>query len=148
MAAPSTSEEAPPATSYAYEDAPLAAGESQLSQTSVAPRESTLSVSRFNKWLVSELKRDDICKVVPGAQIPLDGVVVEGQSSVDEAMLTGEAMPVPKTRGSVVVGGTINRQGVLWVRVTATAAESTLAKIAAVVADAAGRELVDWQVHA
>lgn len=101
--------------------------------------EAVATAVAVHQVVISELKRDDICKVVPGAQIPLDGVVVEGQSSVDEAMLTGEAMPVPKTRGSVVVGGTINRQGVLWVRVTATAAESTLAKIAAVVADAQHR---------
>eukprot|EP00966_Prymnesium_polylepis_P028779 666921-Prymnesium_polylepis.1 len=89
--------------------------------------------------LVSELTRGDVVKVVPGSQVPLDGLVLSGRSTVNEAMVTGEALPVPKVAGSHVVGGTINGGGVLWVGVTAPAAESTLAQIAAVVADAQHR---------
>lgn len=88
---------------------------------------------------VSTLAKRDVIKVLPGSQVPLDGVVLLGCSSVDEAMLTGEAMPVPKAAGDRVVGGTINQSGLLWVQVTAASADSVLAQIAAVVADAQHR---------
>ena len=88
---------------------------------------------------VSGLRKGDVIKVLPGSQVPLDGIVLDGASSVDEAMLTGEALPVPKSKGSRVVGGTINGGGLLWVGVAAIAADSTLAQIAAVVADAQHR---------
>ena len=57
----------------------------------------------------------DIVSVKPGEQIAVDGVVVEGQSAVDESMLTGESMPVDKTVGDAVTGATINKNGFLRV---------------------------------
>ena len=89
---------------------------------------------------VSQLARGDVIKVLPGSQVPLDGKVLDGCSTVNQAMLTGEALPVRKAAGDLVVGGTINGGGVLWVGVTASAADSTLAQIAAVVADAQHRK--------
>ena len=88
---------------------------------------------------VSELSSGDVVHVLPGAHLPLDGEVLRGGSSVNEAMITGEAMPVYKAVGDRVVGGTINGSGALWVRVTSNAADSTLAQIMAVVADAQHR---------
>lgn len=75
-------------------------------------------------------------RVRPGETIPLDGTVVRGSSTVDESMLTGEAMPVERSVGEAVVGGTVNVQGVLVVQVSAVAAESELARLQRVVEDA------------
>ena len=77
---------------------------------------------------VSKLRVGDVVKVLPGAQIPIDGVVVRGASTVDESMLTGEALPVSKAAGAAAVGGTINGSGVLWVRVNALGSETVLAR--------------------
>ena len=88
---------------------------------------------------VSQLAKGDVIKVLPGAQVPLDGMVLDGRSTVNESMVTGEALPVPKAPRSRVVGGTINGVGVLWVGVSASLGDSTLAQIAAVVADAQHR---------
>ncbi len=74
--------------------------------------------------------------VRPGEKIPTDGLVLEGNSSVDESMLTGESMPVEKTAGSAVIGGTINRTGLFRFRATRVGAETALAQIIKMVEDA------------
>jgi len=89
---------------------------------------------------VKALKVGDIVLVKPGARIPLDGVVTEGTSGVDESMLTGESMPVEKTSGSEVIGGSINQNGVLTVRISRIGADTTLAKIIRFVEDAQGKK--------
>lgn len=71
----------------------------------------------------------DIVVVRPGAKVPVDGQVLEGQSQVDESMLTGESMPVKKSQGSAVVGGTINRSGAFTYSATKVGADSALAQI-------------------
>ena len=71
----------------------------------------------------------DVVVVRPGAKVPVDGEVVEGQSQVDESMLTGESMPVKKVAGSSVVGGTINRSGAFTYRATKVGADTALAQI-------------------
>jgi len=72
----------------------------------------------------------------PGAKVPVDGQVLDGQSQVDESMLTGESMPVKKAPGSAVVGGTINRSGAFTYRATKVGADSALAQIIKLVQEA------------
>eukprot|EP00123_Amoebidium_parasiticum_P017276 comp23779_c2_seq3/m.41245 comp23779_c2_seq3/g.41245 ORF comp23779_c2_seq3/g.41245 comp23779_c2_seq3/m.41245 type:complete len:286 (-) comp23779_c2_seq3:172-1029(-) len=78
----------------------------------------------------------DILKVVPGDKIPSDGVVVFGQSTADESMVTGESMPVHKNVGDDVIGGSINGQGVLHVRTTRVGGATVLSQITRLVEDA------------
>lgn len=82
---------------------------------------------------VREISRNMLVLVRPGGAVPVDGMVLEGASSVNEAMVTGEPMPVDKTPGDPVTGGTINGQGALLVQATKVGADSTLAQIAAMV---------------
>ncbi|WP_440992103.1 heavy metal translocating P-type ATPase [Haloarchaeobius baliensis] len=85
---------------------------------------------------VSELAADDVVLVRPGASVPADGEVVEGESSVDESMVTGESKPVGKAAGDEVVAGTVNQDGSLRVRVTKTGDETALAGIMRLVEEA------------
>ena len=85
---------------------------------------------------VSALAGGDLLLVRPGASIPADGEVVEGRSEVNEAMLTGESRPVSKEPGSKVIGGAINGDGSLRIRVTATGDETALAGIMRLVTEA------------
>ena len=78
----------------------------------------------------------DICVIRPGQKIPTDGEVVEGHSSVDESMLTGESMPVDKAPGVQVIGGTLNRTGLLHCKATRVGAETALAQIIKMVEEA------------
>jgi len=87
-----------------------------------------------------DLKTGMIVLVKPGTRIPADGIVTQGESSVNEAMLTGESLPVEKTEGSEVIGGSVNQNGVLYVRVTRTGEDTTLARIIRFVEDAQGRK--------
>ena len=87
-----------------------------------------------------QLKSGDLVLVKPGARIPADGVVTEGSSSVNESMLTGESMPVEKEAGSEVIGGSVNQNGVLYVQVTRTGQDTTLARIIRFVEDAQGKK--------
>jgi P-type Cu+ transporter len=80
----------------------------------------------------------DLVIVRPGEKIPVDGVVVEGRSTVDESMLTGEPMPVEKTAGVAVVGATINKQGLLKFEATKVGKETALAQIIRLVEEAQG----------
>ncbi len=84
----------------------------------------------------SELKPGDLVLVRPGASIPADGEIVEGQSDVNEAMITGESRPVKKGPGDKVIAGTINGQGSLRIKVTATGDDTALAGIMRLVKEA------------
>ena len=88
----------------------------------------------------SELGAGDIVLVRPGERIPMDGLVTEGAGSADESMFTGESMPVYKDVGSAVTGGSINLDGVLYVKVTRVGDDTTLAKIIRIVEDAQGKK--------
>ncbi|NMY29628.1 copper-translocating P-type ATPase [Pseudomonas sp. WS 5021] len=85
---------------------------------------------------ISALRLNDLVLVKPGERFPVDGEVVEGQSHADEALITGESLPVPKQPGDKVTGGAINGEGRLLVRTLALGAESVLARIIRLVEDA------------
>lgn len=86
--------------------------------------------------LVSELKIGDLVLIRPGTSIPIDGIIVEGISSVDEAAITGESKPVSKTIDNEVIAGTNNQDGSLTVRVTKLGEDTALAGIMRLVAEA------------
>ncbi|SEP18299.1 Cu+-exporting ATPase [Salinihabitans flavidus] len=85
---------------------------------------------------LENILEDDLLRVRPGDSVPVDGEVVEGHSSVDESMITGEPVPVEKTEGGRVTGGTINKNGTLAIRATQVGADTVLAQIVEMVAGA------------
>ncbi|KIZ43401.1 haloacid dehalogenase [Rhodopseudomonas palustris] len=78
----------------------------------------------------------DLLRVRPGDSVPVDGEVAEGRSSIDESMITGEPVPIEKTEGDRVTGGTINKNGTLAIRATAVGSDTVLAQIVDMVAGA------------
>src|SRR5207253_7901385 len=78
---------------------------------------------------LAELATGDLVALRPGERVPTDCEVIEGQSAVDESMLTGESMPVDKTAGSLLYAGTLNTNGRLLARITATGQDTALARI-------------------
>ncbi|MDQ2973235.1 MAG: HAD-IC family P-type ATPase, partial [bacterium] len=97
--------------------------------------------------LVSELKVGDLVLIRPGASIPVDGVIVDGSSSVDEAAITGESKPVSKSVNDEVIAGTGNQDGSLTVKVTKLGQDTALAGIMRLVAEA-GKSKSNVQVLA
>jgi Cu+-exporting ATPase len=87
---------------------------------------------------VAQVAVGDVVIVRPGERLPVDGVVVEGHSAVDESMLTGESLPVDKKPGDQVIGATINKQGLLKFEATRVGAETALAQIIRLVEEAQG----------
>jgi len=85
-----------------------------------------------------QVKVGDLLRIKPGTRIPSDGVAVEGVTSVDESMLSGESMPVDKSPGDPLTGGAINRNGSIVMRATRIGEETTLARIIKLVEDAQG----------
>lgn len=87
---------------------------------------------------VERLKKGDVVLVRPGESVPVDGVIIDGESSVNESMLTGEAIPVDKKPGEEVFGATLNQQGLLRIEATGVGSETALAQIVKLVKDAQG----------
>ncbi len=85
---------------------------------------------------LGEVSPGDILLVRPGESVPVDGVVVSGESAVDESMLTGESLPVDKAPGAALTGGSLNRQGALTMRAEAVGADTVLARMARLVWEA------------
>ena len=90
---------------------------------------------------LAEVRRGDVVEVRPGERVPVDGEVVEGESFVDESMISGEPAPAPKRAGAKVVGGTVNLSGAFAFRATAVGAETVLAEIVRLVEEAQGGKL-------
>jgi len=93
------------------------------------------------KIAVSSLQAGDIMVVRPGEKIPTDGVVVSGESSVDESLATGESMPVGKNEGSEVIGATINKNGMLKVKATRVGKDTFLSQVIRMVEEAQGSKI-------
>ncbi|NYT25872.1 copper-translocating P-type ATPase [Alcaligenaceae bacterium] len=90
---------------------------------------------------IAQVVPGDLIDVRPGERVPVDGEVVEGQSYVDESMISGEPVPVEKTAGSPVVGGTVNQTGAFAFRATAVGGQTVLAQIIRMVEQAQGSKL-------
>jgi len=100
---------------------------------------STARVERGSDWIdkpLSQVVSGDTIVVRPGERVPVDGTIIDGASEVDESMLTGEPLPVAKTIGGKVVGGTLNTTGAFRYRATSVGAESVLARIVKLMRDA------------
>ncbi len=85
---------------------------------------------------VEEIQTGDRLRVRPGERVPVDGSVIEGQSTIDESMITGEPLPVEKGKGDALTGGTINRNGTLVMQAEKVGADTTLSRIVELVAKA------------
>lgn len=96
---------------------------------------------RFLDVHINEVVLNDVLEVRPGERVPVDGEVTNGKSFVDESMITGEPIPVEKTQGSSVVGGTVNQKGMLEMRATAVGNQTMLAQIIRMVEQAQGSKL-------
>ncbi len=105
----------------------------------LTPDTATLLVDNEQKSIpVDEVEVNDILLVKPGERIPIDGIIIEGQSSLDESMLTGESLPVDKKKDDQITGGTLNKNGVLTIRATHVGTDTTLARIIRMVQQAQG----------
>ena len=89
---------------------------------------------------VSEIELKDIILVRPGGKIPVDGVIVEGNSSIDESMVTGESIPVDKKVRDNIIGGTVNKQGAFKFKATKIGKDTTLAHIIKLIEEAQGKK--------
>ena len=90
---------------------------------------------------ISEVKKGDVLIVKPGEKIPTDGVVIRGESSVDESMISGESLPLDKSKGSNVIGATINQDGILYIKVEKVGMDTFLAHIIKLVEEAQGTKV-------
>ncbi len=89
----------------------------------------------------SEIKVGDVMVVRPGEKIPTDGVVIKGESAVDESMISGESLPIEKSKGSSVIGATINQDGVLYVKALKIGKDTFLSHIIELVEEAQGTKV-------
>lgn len=90
---------------------------------------------------ISDVKVGDVLIIKPGEKIPTDGVVIRGESSVDEAMVTGESLPVDKIKGSKVIGATLNQDGILYIKTEKIGRDTFLAHIIKLVEEAQGTKV-------
>jgi len=105
----------------------------------LAPKNATVIRNNIEKVIsIEEVICGDIIAVKPGEKIPVDGEVVEGSTSIDESMLTGESIPVEKTIGSTVIGASINKNGFIKYRATKVGKDTALAQIIKLVEEAQG----------
>jgi len=116
-------------------------GEAIKSLMQLSPK--TATVIRKGKELkisVDDVVLGDIIIVRPGEKVPVDGIILTGDSSIDESMITGESIPIEKTKGSTVIGGTINKNGSFKFKATKIGENTTLSNIIKLIGDAQGRK--------
>jgi len=89
---------------------------------------------------VDEVVVEDIILVKPGEKVPVDGIIIEGSSAIDESMITGESMPVEKKKNDIVIGATINKHGSFKFKATKVGANTTLSQIIKLIEDAQGKK--------
>ncbi|MBI5139995.1 MAG: copper-translocating P-type ATPase [Candidatus Vogelbacteria bacterium] len=124
-----------------YFEAKAKAGTSEAIKKLIGLQARTARVLRDGKEIDIEIKDvliGDVIRVRPGEKIPVDGVILEGESSIDESMINGESMPVDKTVGDTVVGATLNKNGSFTFKTTKVGSETMLAQIIKLVEDAQG----------
>jgi Cu+-exporting ATPase len=103
----------------------------------LTPKQARLLFNGKEKIIpIDNVKANDIIIVKPGEEIPVDGVVIYGESSVDESMITGESIPAEKFKGSKVYGGTLNKHGYVRIKATRVGEDSTLSRIIRLIEDA------------
>lgn len=117
------------------------AGKSMKSLLKLAPDTATIKRNGKNVQLhVNDVEVDDILVIMPGDKIPLDGTIIRGSSSVNQTAITGESVPVTKTKGDEVFAATINEEGYLEVKVTKKSNETILSKIIELVKESKKRK--------
>lgn len=124
-----------------YFEAKAKAGTSEAIKKLISLQAKTARVLRNGKEIdipINEVVIGDVVRVRPGEKIPVDGIIKEGQSSVDESMITGESIPVDKARGDTVVGATINKSGTFTYEATKVGSQTMLAQIIKLVQEAQG----------
>jgi len=124
-----------------YFEAKAKAGTSQAIKKLIGLQAKTARVIRDGKDIdipISEVQIGDIIRVRPGEKIPVDGIIMEGESSIDESMVTGESIPIDKAKGDTVVGATINKTGSFTFKATKIGQETMLAQIIKLVQEAQG----------
>ncbi|MBI4272682.1 heavy metal translocating P-type ATPase [Candidatus Uhrbacteria bacterium] len=124
-----------------YFEAKVKAGTSEAIKKLIGLQAKTARVIRDGKEMdipISEVVIGDLIRVRPGEKIPVDGIIVDGESSIDESMVTGESMPVDKSKNDIVVGATMNKTGSFTCKATKVGQETMLAQIIALVQEAQG----------
>ncbi len=124
-----------------YFEARAKAGTSEAIKKLIGLQAKTARVIRDGKEIdipIGEVVIGDVIRVRPGEKIPVDGAIVDGQSSIDESMVTGESIPVDKAKGDTVVGATINKSGTFTFKATKVGSDTMLAQIIKLVQEAQG----------
>lgn len=124
-----------------YFEARAKAGTGEAIKKLVGLQAKTARVVRDNKEVdipISAVVIGDIIRVRPGEKIPVDGVIIDGESSVDESMVTGESIPIDKAKGDTVVGATMNKAGTFTFKATQVGSDTMLAQIIKLVQEAQG----------
>lgn len=124
-----------------YLEARAKAGTSEAIKKLIGLQAKTARVLRDGKELdipIDQVEIGNVIRVRPGEKIPTDGIIIEGDSSIDESMITGESIPVDKAKGNIVVGATMNKSGTFTYKATKVGQETMLAQIIKLVQEAQG----------